>query len=213
MVYDTIYGKEPGATIATGISEEEYLDQYAEHFCEWINGTVIRIAPETLRHGDTVGYLMMLLDAYRELNPLVQVIGWAFPMRLPVLRVCREPNLMVLLPPRRVANDDYVVDGAADICIEVVSEFSVARDRGEKFAEYEQGGVKEYWLVDYLRTDALFYRRSEDGVFIPQSLDADGNYCTPLLPGLAVHVPTLWAEKKPGPGAISRAVEAMLKSS
>jgi hypothetical protein len=32
------------------------------------------------------------------------------------------------------------------------------------------------------------------------------------LPGLKRHVPTLWEEKPPGPGATVRAVEAMLEA-
>ena len=43
------------------------------------------------------------------------------------------------------------MNGAADICIEVISPESVIRDRGEKFEEYERGGVGEYWIFDYLR--------------------------------------------------------------
>jgi Uma2 family endonuclease len=102
------------------------------------------------------------------------------------------------------------MQGAADICVEVVSQESSRRDRGEKFEEYEKLGVGEYWIWDPLRSEASFYRLNKSGVYTRQSEDADGNYRTPLLPGLAVHVPTLWSEKRPGPGAISRAVQAML---
>ncbi len=63
-----------------------------------------------------------------------------------------------------------------------------------------------------LRSEALFYRLNTAGVFVRQPEDAEGNYRTPLLPGLVVHVPTLWQEKLPGPGAVVRAVEAMLHS-
>jgi Uma2 family endonuclease len=211
-VYDDIYGREPGALIATGISEAEYLDKYAEHFCEWLNGNVIRIAPETFRHGETIGYLMFLLEAYFALKPIGQLIGWRFPTRLSSLRVCREPNLMVILNPRRAAPEDYMLDGAADICIEVVSESSVARDRGEKFVEYEQGGVREYWIFDYRRKEAILYRRNEEGVFARQSEDEEGNYRTPLLPGLVINVPTLWREKLPGLMSIAKTIEAMLNA-
>jgi hypothetical protein len=31
-----------------------------------------------------------------------------------------------------------------------------------------------------------------------------------MLPGLLLHVPTLWEDKLPGPGATVKAVEAML---
>ena len=91
MRIDDIFNKPPGALITSGVSEEEYLDKYAEHFCEWINGTIIRIAPETLRHGETVGYLYILLKIYCELNPIAQVIGW--------LSCCLRPEALAACIP------------------------------------------------------------------------------------------------------------------
>jgi hypothetical protein len=41
---------------------------------------------------------------------------------------------------------------------------------------------------------------------VPQYADADGNYRTPALPGLVLHVPTLWHEQLPGPIAVAQAV-------
>ena len=52
-----------GEIIATGVSEEEYLEKYAEHHCEWVNGTVIKMAPATFRHNLIIGYFYMLLEA------------------------------------------------------------------------------------------------------------------------------------------------------
>lgn len=40
------------------------------------------------------------------------------------------------------------LDGPADLVVGIVSPDSVGRDRGEKFYEYAQGGVPEYWLID-----------------------------------------------------------------
>ena len=39
-------------------------------------------------------------------------------------------------------------DGAPDLIIEVISDDSVGRDRAEKFEEYEEAGVREYWIID-----------------------------------------------------------------
>jgi Uma2 family endonuclease len=100
--------------------------------------------------------------------------------------------------------------GPADICVEVVSEESVPRDYGEKFAEYEKSGVGEYWLIDPLRQLAHFYRLNEEGIYQPAALDEQGNYTTPVLPRFRLHVPALWGEKLPGFYAVARAVEQML---
>jgi Uma2 family endonuclease len=199
-----------GKIVATGIPEAEYLEKYAEHYCEWVNGTVIKMAPATRRHDETVRYGARLLEAYFEIKPIGLIQQAPFLMRLPT-GVNREPDLMVILKSNPNELTATSMNGAADVCIEVMSPESVLRDRGEKFEEYEKGGVGEYWIWDILRAEALFYRRNEEGVFIRHDADADGNYRTPMLPGLVIHVPTLWREKLPGPIAIGRAVEAMLK--
>ncbi|MFQ5793902.1 MAG: Uma2 family endonuclease [Candidatus Bipolaricaulia bacterium] len=41
--------------------------------------------------------------------------------------------------------------------IEIISPESRLRDRGEKFAEYEMGGVQEYWLLDPEEKRVDFY--------------------------------------------------------
>ena len=76
-----------GEIIATGVSEEEYLDKYAEHFCEWVDGTVINMAPATLRHDETLAMVRDLLEAYFELSPIgLDPRRSPFLMRLPTWR-------------------------------------------------------------------------------------------------------------------------------
>lgn len=96
------------------------------------------------------------------------------------------------------------------ICIEVVSPESVAHDHGDKFEEYEKGGVREYWIIDPIRSEGRFYRRSDEGIFLHQVEDAEGFYHTPLLPGFTLHVPTLWQDTLPDPIKTVEAVKAML---
>ncbi len=198
-----------GEIIATGVPEAEYLEKYAADFCEWVNGTVIKMAPATRKHDETLRYGARLLEAYFEIRPIGVLCQMPFLMRLPT-GVNREPDLMVVLNDHLSRMAKTSVNGAADICIEVVSQESILRDRGEKFQEYEQGGVGEYWIWDILRAEALLYRLNQEGIYVRQAEDADGNYRTPLLPGLVLNVPTLWREKHPGPAATARAVEAML---
>lgn len=197
-----------GEIIATDVSAEEYEEKYASHFCEWVNGTVIKMSPVKEKHDKLSRYFAKLLEAYFELRPIGQIRQAPFLMRLSDRR--REPDLQIILDTNPNELTDSGMNGPADICIEIVSLDSIQRDHGEKFEEYEKGGVSQYWIVDPLRYESRFYRRNADGIFIRQETDADGNYRTPLLPGLVLHVPTLWDDDLPGPGATSRAVEAML---
>jgi Uma2 family endonuclease len=201
-----------GEIIATDVSLEDYLEHYAADFCEWVEGNVITMSPVYEDHDALSRYLARLLEAFFELNPIGTIRQAPFVMRLaeyPNRR--REPDIQVILNTNPGALTPTYMDGAADICIEIVSPESVERDHGDKFAEYEKGGVPEYWIIDSIHRDSRFYCLNEEGVYIRQAEDADGNYRTPNLPGLLLHVPTLWHDNLPGPGAVVEAVKAMLK--
>lgn len=198
--------------IATDVSLEDYMEYYAENFCEWVEGTVIKLSPVHLSHEKLVAFLRVLLAVYFELRPVGTVISQPFVMRLPAFpKRRREPDLMVVLHSNPGTLTNTFMDGPADLVIEIVSPDSAERDHGEKFIEYEKGGVGEYWIIDPLRTEPRFYRLDERGLYMRQNEDADGNYRTSILPGLVLHVPTLWHPHLPGPLAIGDAVRTMLQ--
>ena len=204
--------KVSGEIVATGVSFEDYLERYAAHFCEWVDGVVIRMSPIHKTHDSLSRYAARLLEAYFEVNPIGQIRQAPFVMRISRVKVSREPDLQVILNTNPGNLTPTYMDGPADICIEIVSPESVTRDHGEKFDEYEKGGVPEYWIIDAIHKETRFYRLNEEGVYVRQVEDADGNYRTPNLPGLVLHVLTLWQDNLPGPIAIGQAVQAMLKN-
>ena len=197
--------------IATNVSAEEYMERYAEQHCEWVNGTVMKMSPIHIIHDAITRYLAVLLTTYFAFRAIGQICEDPFVMRLPSGQH-RQPDIQVILHDNPHTLHPTYMDGPADICIEVVSPGSVEHDRGVKFKEYEENGVREYWIVDPLRDESLFYRLNADGVYIAQHADADGNYQTPLLPGLKLHVPTLWRDEAalPNPVQIVQAMQAML---
>jgi Uma2 family endonuclease len=200
-----------GQVVAVDVSLEDYMAHYAGDFCEWIEGVVIDVAGSELRHVSLTFYLQTLLSVYFELRPIGRVIGMPFVLRLPAFpRRRREPDLMVILNTNPHELKNTYMDGAPDICIEIVSEESDKRDYGDKFKEYEAGGVPEYWIIDPLRRESLFYRLNTEGRYSLNLPDAEGIYRTPALPALALHVPTLWSDPLPGPAAIVESVRALL---
>jgi len=201
-----------GNIIAFNVSLEDYMEHYAADHCEWVEGMVIKMSPSSMKHNLLIYFLYQLLQAFFELRPIGRVIGQPFVMRLPEFpRRRREPDLIVVLDTNSNELKNTFMDGPADICIEVVSEDSVDRDHGDKFSEYEKGGVPEYWIIDPIRKEPRFYRLDENGIYIRQT-EVDGYYRTPALPGLALHIPTLWEENLPGPAATVKAVQAMLET-
>jgi Uma2 family endonuclease len=199
-----------GNVIAEDVSLEDYMAWYAAHHCEWVEGRVIQMAASTLQHFNIIQYLGRLFDAYFEMGSIGKYVGHSFVLRLPEFpNRRREPDLMVILGENITNLKDTYMDGPPDICIEVVSEESTARDHGEKFEEYERGGVPEYWIIDPLREECRFYRLNDNGKYRRQP-ETDGNYQTASLPKLILHVPTLWKNELPGPAATAQAVAQML---
>lgn len=211
MFPDDLSGVPDGTIIGTGISQEEYLDKYAAYFCEWVNGTVTRTAASYLPHMETVMYFSTLFDTYFALQPIGEIVRAPFVMRLERVNSMREPDIQVILEANAHNLTEYFMNAPANICIEVVSPNSSARDRGEKFAEYERAGVPEYWLIDPDRRDARFYRLNDQRVYKPQSLDGNNNYMTPRLPDFRLHVPLLFGDELPGIYEIIEYVKAMLQ--
>lgn len=198
------------AQAATIVSAEEYMERYAHDFYEWVNGEVIKMSPVSGRHDKCTRYLAILFEAYFAMNPIGKIRQAPFVLRLDSVKARREPDLQIILNDNPGEYTDTAMIGPADICIEVVSLESVERDYGTKFAEYETGGVKEYWIIDPIRSECRICRLSAEGRYQTQQPDADANYQTLLLPGLRLHVPTLWQDPLPDLYAVADSVKAML---
>ena len=102
------------------------------------------------------------------------------------------------------------MDSRANICIEVVSPGSVSTDYGDKLAEYEAGGVREYWILDPARRRTMFNQLNDENFYEQIALNDNHDYVTPLLPGFWLHVPTLWTEPLPDIGQVWALVADMI---
>ncbi|MEM6283508.1 MAG: Uma2 family endonuclease [Chloroflexota bacterium] len=196
--------------VATDVTWDEYMVRYAHDFYEWVDGDVVNMTPVHERHDETQQYMTALLKVYFDLNPIGFIRQAPFVMKLPSVNSSREPDIQVILNNNREAYTPTGMLGAADIAIEIVSAESVTRDYQTKYAEYEKGGVTEYWLIDPLKQEAHIYRRDEGGRYVEQA-PADGIYITPLLPKLQFKPALLWHKPLPTMLDIVQAVTNMVK--
>lgn len=201
-----------GHILAFGIPEDVYMRDYAEYFCEWVDGTVIKMSPVVDKHDEITRYLAILFEAYFELKPIGKLRQAPFVMRLQLQskRTNREPDLQIILNTNPNPLTPTYMDGAADIVIEIVSQESKQRDYGEKFHEYEDAGVTEYWIIDPLKQDTRFYQLNENNAYVLQ--EVEDIYTTTRLPKLQFHVPTLWQPILPKTITVAKQVEALLAS-
>jgi Uma2 family endonuclease len=211
MIEQTRAHPAPDEAVAITISADEYLERYAADHYEWVKGVVVKMSPVSKRHALLVDYLKDFFRAYFTLNPIGAVFGEPFIMRLDAVEVIREPDLQIILHTNPGQLTETGMIGPADICVEVVSSESVARDYGKKFEEYEKAGVGEYWIIDPLRQECRFHRLGDSGLYTTIQPDEQNYYSTPRLPKLMLHVSTLWQDPLPDFFAIGQAVQTMLK--
>ena len=178
-----------GRIIAVNVSEEDYMRDYAETFHEWVGGIVYKMTPVSLKHNDLSDYIKELLKTYFSLRPLGRVVSAPFVMKVGKSR--REPDLQVILKDSKTLVKDTFTDGAADICIEIVSPTNEGTDYGDKLREYEEAGVKEYWIVDPQRQECRFHRLNSEGVYKTIPTDEDV-YRSPLLPDFELDTRIFW---------------------
>ena len=190
------------------VSWEEFLAWTGdENRAEWVDGEIVPMSPNSVEHQLLSGILYRLLVYFVETRQLGQVLYAPILMRLPTRPSGREPDLLFVATAHLDRLRETYVDGPADLVVEIVSPESDARDRGDKFLEYEAGGIPEYWLIDPLRQQAAFYQLRADGRYHLGLTDPEGVYRSAVLPGFRLRVGWLWQRPLPSVAEATRFVE------
>jgi Uma2 family endonuclease len=168
-----------------------------EHRVEWVDGEIIELMPDNVRHFLITRFLSDVLRHCAERPGLGLVLMSTILMRLRNRPSGREPDIMFVANEHMDRLTNTYLDGPADLAVEVVSPDSEIRDRRDKLAEYEAAGISEFWLIDEPRHDARFYVLGEDGEYHETPVSADGIYASTVLPGLRLRVDWLWRDAPP----------------
>jgi Uma2 family endonuclease len=193
------------SSTTTHVTFEEFLRLDLENpHVEWVNGEIVPMAPVSDAHQDIAGLLYATLRAYVERWDLGIVRHEPFQMKLGPGLPSRAPDILFVAKKRLSRVKKVYVDGPADLVIEVISPGSAAIDRGEKFNEYDEGGVREYWIVDSARRRADFYRRDR-GALRAVVADDDNVYRSIAIKGLWIRTEWLWSRPLPKLLEIQRA--------
>jgi Uma2 family endonuclease len=167
----------------------EFLDRLDEDTsAEWVHGELVMTSPAGDRHQDIVRFLVSVLSVFSESHDLGVIRPSPFQMKL---HHGREPDLLFVGKTHLDRLKDTFLDGPADLVVEIISPESASRDRGEKFYEYEDAGIQEYWLIDPLRRKAEFYQ-SIAGRYRLVHGGESGVYHSLSMPGLWLKVEWLW---------------------
>jgi Uma2 family endonuclease len=182
------------------MSYEEYLAWANEDVhAEWVNGEVIVHMPPKQPHQIAVAFLLRLLGQFIELFHLGRLLPAPFEMRAVPNGPAREPDLLFVAREHLERLTEARLSGPADLVVEVVSDDSVARDRADKFYEYQAVGITEYWIIDprpgYQRVD--FYVLDGQGRYRPVPANPDGRYHSTVLAGFWLQIDWLLMGEPP----------------
>jgi Uma2 family endonuclease len=180
------------------VTYEEFLAWADEDtLAEWVDGEVMMYSPASKRHQSIAGFLTGVMHIFVEQRDLGVVLSAPFQMKL--AESGREPDLLFVAKTHLEQLKETYLDGPADLVVEIVSPESAGRDRGEKFYEYEQAGIPEYWLLDPQTKRAEFYQLTAANQYRLVQPDVEGIYRSAVLPDFWLRVEWLWREPLPSP--------------
>lgn len=177
------------------VTEHDYLagEERSEVRHEYVRGRVFAMAGGSDAHATIVG------NVHAELRAAVR--GGACRAFMLVLKVRVEeagayyyPDVFVTCDERDRALEAKYAKAHPKVVIEVLSPYTAAFDRGEKFADYRKlPSLEEYVLVDSESVRVDVFRRGEAGRWVLEPLEAGGILRFESL-GVEVEVDSLYED-------------------
>ena len=179
---------------------EEFLKWSDEDtHAEWVAGEVTVYIPPRNEHQKILEFLFTLIREYMNLFDLGEIRIAPFEVKLWPDGPSREPDMFFLKKAHLGRLSSQRLTGPPDLIIEVISPNSVHRDRDEKYHEYAQAGVPEYWVIDSRpgRQRADFYRLTAAGHYQLIATEDNEKVEAAVLPGFWLNPNWLWLEDLP----------------
>jgi Uma2 family endonuclease len=115
-------------------------------YVELSDGRLIMPPHPTFTHQTALQNLFVRMHAFVEERRLGIIRFAPLPVRLWPGKI-REPDIFFIAREHQDRIGEQAC-GVPDLIVEVISPGTREVDRGAKFSEYAQAGVREYWLVD-----------------------------------------------------------------
>lgn len=177
------------------MSYEEFREWVDEDtHAEWVDGEAIVFMPAKDAHQNTLEFLYELPALFARLFNLGKVRVAPFEMKLRQGRSYREPDILFISEESRDRLTEERLEGPADLVVEIISDDSVRRDREDKFKEYQEAGIPEYWVIDPRpgKQRADFFRLNARGQYELVATEDDERFESVVLPGFWLRPPWLW---------------------
>jgi Uma2 family endonuclease len=177
------------------MSYEEFLEWADEDIhAEWVDGEVIIHMTAKPIHQATLGFLHTLLVLFVDLFDLGTIHVAPLEMKARPGGSSREPDILFVAKENLERLTEDRLAGPADLIIEIISKDSVSRDRDDKFKEYAEAGVREYWIIDPRPNQQLadFFLLDETGTYRRFATETDKRAESRILSGFWLNPAWLW---------------------
>ena len=191
------------------MTEEEYeLWQDEERTGEWVDGEVELMSPVGNRQSQLQVWLTIVLGSWISHHRLGELRGPDFPIRIPLPRRRRIPDLLFVATERTTILKPTYCDGPPDLALEIVAPESTSRDYRVKYGEYESFGVREYWIVDPQAQIVEASLLDANGVYQPIP-NVDGQIASTVMPGWFLKPEWLWTDPPRNPIDVLRELKVI----
>ncbi|MCB9881425.1 MAG: Uma2 family endonuclease [Planctomycetes bacterium] len=172
---------------------EEFVEEIPDEMCaEWVDGRAVLMTTPSIENLAISNFLLTTLTLFAEDRNAGRVFCERCLMRTGPDLPGRVPDVLFVAREHDDRFRKNYLDGPADLAVEIVSPHGRVRDRIHKYAEYERGGVREYWLIEPETREASFHVLDEDGRYRERPLASDGRYHSTVLEGLWLDPAWLW---------------------
>lgn len=188
---------EPGATFCTDqpFTVDEFYEMVNEDTnAELVEGVIVMKSPVSYQHEALFDFLYTMLNLYTKEQELGQVLGSRTAVRI-TNHTAREPDLLFVSRERLGIIHKNDIQGPPDLAVEIVSPWDSPREIVAKQSEYEQIGVREFWLIDQPKQQIFIYDLDSKGSFCKRQIQ-EGVICSTTVKGFKIKLEWLWC--KPG---------------
>jgi len=147
-------------------------------------------APST-RHQGVSGNLFWVLHGHVRERGLGKVYCAPIDVILAPATVV-QPDLVFVAAGREAIVTERAIEGPPDLVVEILSSWSVLRDRVAKAALYARYGVRQYWVVDPEARILEVYQLEGAAYRLVATHEGAARVRTVLLPDLEIDLAGVW---------------------
>ncbi|MFT3785325.1 MAG: Uma2 family endonuclease [Tepidisphaeraceae bacterium] len=180
---------------------------------EWVDGEVVLKMPVDENHDELQALIRSVVELFVKRRSLGKVRGPEFTTRLtlPGKTVRRDPDVMFIANATLPKLRPTLLDGPPDVAFEVVAPETEFRDFHQKYTEYEDAGVREYWIVSPSSKQVyLFVRNDDTRKFERREADAGARYLSSVIEGLWFKSADLFAAERADAVTLLKAIDPTL---